>query len=231
MPLYPPAGGGTPASHAASHENGGGDEIDATGLGGSGTPADVLDIPTVETDDTLVLAPDGLGGVEFRAETGGGGGGSRDGAKMFVDAAILTQLTGGGYVWDGVAYDDSSYITVFGTHSPQQVDAAAVVFAVPADGTYRVSGLIMDGGSTGGLQTNAAVRLVSQRTLSSYGYLIAQGIFGCVRGTGGNILGTAFSWEGDLDASSDLYVSFWTALAVTADKIARGSWISILRIA
>lgn len=35
---------------------------------------DILDLPTAETDDTLVLAPDGAGGVEFRAETGGGGG-------------------------------------------------------------------------------------------------------------------------------------------------------------
>lgn len=40
---------------------------------GSSTPADILDIPTAETDTTLVLAPDGAGGVEFRAETGGGG--------------------------------------------------------------------------------------------------------------------------------------------------------------
>jgi hypothetical protein len=34
--------------------------------------ADIL--PTAETDTSLVLAPDGAGGVEFRAETGGGGG-------------------------------------------------------------------------------------------------------------------------------------------------------------
>lgn len=40
-----------------------------------GSPvADILDLTTAETDDTLVLAPDGAGGVEFRAETGGGGG-------------------------------------------------------------------------------------------------------------------------------------------------------------
>lgn len=40
---------------------------------GGGSIADILDLPTAETDDTLVLAPDGVGGVEFRAETGGGG--------------------------------------------------------------------------------------------------------------------------------------------------------------
>lgn len=35
--------------------------------------SDILDIPTAETDSSLVLAPDGAGGVEFRAEAGGGG--------------------------------------------------------------------------------------------------------------------------------------------------------------
>lgn len=36
----------------------------------TGGVTEILDIPTAETDDTLVLAPDGVGGVEFRAETG-----------------------------------------------------------------------------------------------------------------------------------------------------------------
>ncbi len=34
---------------------------------------EILDLSTTELDDTLVLAPDGSGGVEFRAESGGGG--------------------------------------------------------------------------------------------------------------------------------------------------------------
>jgi hypothetical protein len=39
--------------------------------GGSGSSiTEILDIPTAETDATLVLAPDGAGGVEFRAEAG-----------------------------------------------------------------------------------------------------------------------------------------------------------------
>lgn len=53
--------GRTPTAHSASHENGGGDEIEIANLG------------TAETNDTLVLAPDGAGGVEWRAETGGAG--------------------------------------------------------------------------------------------------------------------------------------------------------------
>lgn len=36
-----------------------------------GSVADILDLTTAETDASLVLAPDGAGGVEFRAETGG----------------------------------------------------------------------------------------------------------------------------------------------------------------
>lgn len=39
-----------------------------------GTVSEILDLPTAETDDSLVLAPDGAGGVEFRAEAGGSGG-------------------------------------------------------------------------------------------------------------------------------------------------------------
>lgn len=35
---------------------------------------EITTLPTAETDTELVLAPDGLGGIEFRAETGGGGG-------------------------------------------------------------------------------------------------------------------------------------------------------------
>lgn len=52
------------------------DAHDHTGVPGVGTSIDdILDLTTAETDDTLVLAPDGAGGVEFRAEAGGVGGG------------------------------------------------------------------------------------------------------------------------------------------------------------
>jgi hypothetical protein len=49
-------------------------------------PADILDLPTAETNGALVLAPDGVGGVEFRAESGGGGGG---GALEQIDQTVL----------------------------------------------------------------------------------------------------------------------------------------------
>lgn len=47
--------------------------------------ADILASITTETDTTLVLAPDGGGGVEFRAETGGG-----TGAPTTVDYLVGT---------------------------------------------------------------------------------------------------------------------------------------------
>ena len=48
------------------------DTHDHTGVPGVGAPAEILDIPTAETDDTLRLAPDGAGGVEWAASGGGG---------------------------------------------------------------------------------------------------------------------------------------------------------------
>ena len=49
-----------------------------------GGVADILDLTTAETDDSLVLAPDGAGGVEFRAETGGSGGAAAIGCSGWV---------------------------------------------------------------------------------------------------------------------------------------------------
>jgi hypothetical protein len=50
-----------PTAHAASHEDGGSDEIE------------IADLATAETDDTLVLHPDGAGGVEWGPDLGSGG--------------------------------------------------------------------------------------------------------------------------------------------------------------
>lgn len=62
--------------------------------------ADILDIPTAETDDTLVLAPDGAGGVEFRAETGTGAPDTADylvgTAQAGLSAEIVVGTTPGG---------------------------------------------------------------------------------------------------------------------------------------
>lgn len=51
--------GPAPAAHHATHEDGGSDEIELADMG------------TAELDDTLVLQPDGAGGVEWAAAPGG----------------------------------------------------------------------------------------------------------------------------------------------------------------
>lgn len=52
---------------------------------------EILGLTTAETDDALVLAPDGAGGVEFRAETGGGGSTPPD----CLESVITTDVTMG----------------------------------------------------------------------------------------------------------------------------------------
>lgn len=53
--------GPAPAAHAPTHEDGGSD------------PIEVETLPTSELDDTLVLAPDGAGGLEYHAIPGAKG--------------------------------------------------------------------------------------------------------------------------------------------------------------
>jgi len=84
--------GPVPATHHTTHEAGGMDEIDLTGMHGilgdlqpvdahasthelGGTdPVLVEYLGTAEMNAALVLAPNGTGGIEFRTEAGGGGG-------------------------------------------------------------------------------------------------------------------------------------------------------------
>lgn len=76
-----------------------------TGIGGA--IADILDLDTAETDDTLVLAPDGAGGVEFRAEAAGGGidsGASFPGSPTAGDLFHRTDLTPALWRYDGTRW-------------------------------------------------------------------------------------------------------------------------------
>jgi hypothetical protein len=87
-----PPMGPVPAGHHTTHENGGMDEVSIAGLHGilgdtqpvaahattheqgAADALEVRNLGTSEADNSLVLAPNGTGGVEFRAESGGGGG-------------------------------------------------------------------------------------------------------------------------------------------------------------
>lgn len=142
MPVYAPAltvkeSDGSPTvvpvrtiqvSPGTETDNGAGD---VTWDNGGAGATEILDIPTAETDDTLVLAPDGAGGVEFRAEVGGSGDG-------------FTYLT--------KASDQNRTVTGV-------VDDADLQFAVTAGKIYMVEGyLLCSGNSTvGDFQWNFAV--------------------------------------------------------------------------
>ena len=86
------------------------DTHDHTGVPGAGSPTEILDIPTAEIDDTLVLAPDGAGGVEFRAETGGS---TFSGARAYHNTtqsvgASITPLNLNNEDFDTDTYHDNS---------------------------------------------------------------------------------------------------------------------------
>jgi hypothetical protein len=136
--------GPAPAGHAATHEKLGSD------------PLELLDLATAETDDTLVLAPDGLGGVEFRAETGGGGGPHasthENGGADEVNVAGLS----------GVLADKQDPQTHAARHQPGGSDAMTVD-AAAVTGSLRTIG-------TGALQACAGndARLSDARTPTAH---------------------------------------------------------------
>lgn len=82
--------------------------------------ADVVDLPTAETDDTLVLAPDGAGGVEWRAETGGGGGGGLLAVHRYNPGS------------------DGSYAVTGTTLADLDATNAAITFTAPASGAVLI---------------------------------------------------------------------------------------------
>jgi len=110
--------GPAPAGHHATHENGGMDEIP------------IEDLPTTELDDTLVLAPDGAGGVEFRAETGGGGSGLSETPQTLTDQAAID--------WD-LSLGGAATVTLAGdrtlNEATNMVDGSHASLRIIQDGT------------------------------------------------------------------------------------------------
>ena len=113
-----PPMGAVPANHHELHEEDGSDEIETSDLG------------TTEMNSALVLAPDGTGGVEFRAEAGGGGSGTMFDPQTLTDGAnIAWNLTSGG----------SAKVTLAGNRTldnpTNMVDGAIYRIRIIQDGT------------------------------------------------------------------------------------------------
>jgi hypothetical protein len=87
---------------------------------------EITDLPTAEMDDSLVLAPDGAGGVEFRAETGGG-----VATDAIWDAAGDLAVGSGPDAAEklGVGADSTVLTISASTHVPVWAAPAAVAFS------------------------------------------------------------------------------------------------------
>ena len=119
-----------------------------------GAVADILDLPTAELDDTLVLAPDGAGGVEFRAAAAGSvatdaiwdaagdlavGSGANTAARLALGATngMALRRVSGAVAWDLPPGHEFSYVeftapvTVSAT-----VEASANVVVTAAEITF-----------------------------------------------------------------------------------------------
>jgi hypothetical protein len=148
----------------------------------AGTVAEILSIPTAEMDDALVLAPDGAGGVEFRAEAGGGGGvswvqdASEDGSSFanFTSSSgtwasngtQITQTDGGG------SWERAKYNTVM----PLGFGFIAEVEAQMLDDGR--AGLLLYEGTTGGglsvvVNTNDDVINIDRDAIANIGTIAA----------------------------------------------------------
>lgn len=123
--------GPVPAGHHTTHERGGMD------------PIHIEDLGTAEPDDSLVLAPDGAGGVVFRAEAGGGGGTpTSEVPQVLTDQAAID--------WD-LSLGGAATITLGGDRT---MNAPTNM----VNGTHASLRIIQDGTGTRLLTWNAAFR-------------------------------------------------------------------------
>ena len=157
------------------------DTHDHTGIPGCGAPADILDIPTAETDASLVLAPDGAGGVEFRPEAGGGSityasaqlgspvglntGGFTDilslgslaaGTWLFMASLQCADTVTAGYgvkIWDGTTVFGSGDVVIV-AGNPQRLTLSIICVAVlGGSATVKASGITVANTGTIGSST------------------------------------------------------------------------------
>ena len=120
------------------------DTHDHTGVPGAGSPTEILDIPTAEMDDTLVLAPDGAGGVEFRAESGGGAG------TAILLTFDLASDHSGAALTAGAAFDiiSNQNFTVASASSIVEVSVMGMGFCNSAVSNQYVARANIDSGGT-----------------------------------------------------------------------------------
>lgn len=101
---------------------------------------DIEYLSTAEMDDTLVLAPDGAGGVEFRAETSGG---AFVGARVYK-STDFSHNSSGNYL--AITFNTERY----DTSAIHDTGSNTTRLTAPSTGYYHIGGCIQwDSNSTG----------------------------------------------------------------------------------
>jgi hypothetical protein len=120
---------------------------------------DIVDLPTSETDDALVLAPDGAGGVEWVTPAGGGGG------DHVIDEAILGSAAA---TVDFTSIPDtfrSLFLEIAGASSRTAIEVDELGMRVGTGGTIDTGGnygyhrWLTGAGTTGAGTNSGASRL------------------------------------------------------------------------
>ena len=154
------------------------------------TVSDIVDFPTAEDDDTLVLAPDGTGGVKFRAETGGGGGGD----------------TGARYPVQEKSSGGSSSTSHSATMNAAPTVGNLLLIVAENEGSMDVASIT---------QTNVTWTKVYGTTPTTVPVVeLWKGVIAGSPGTGITV-----AWSGSA-AFGGFHVSEWTGLAGTIDQSA-----------
>jgi hypothetical protein len=193
---------------------------------GASAITDIVNIPTAETDDTLVLAPDGAGGVEFRAGAGGAvatdaiwdaagdlavGSGANTAARLAAgsEGEVLT-IASGVPSWEAASGGGGDYELV---SESVLGSAAADITITGIPNTYKDLVLI---GMARSAQTGSEVSTLRVRvgdgsidTGSNYGFYRA--IHGYGAATNGNLSGFSYAECAicaSADSGSDVFGTF-----------------------
>ncbi len=157
-----------------------------------------------------------------------GGGGALGGAKVYLSADTLQLSGAGGWSFPHTEYDDAGYVTTYGaTGQSGGLNSSATVFALPADGRYRIvwSG-VLKGGTSGMLypldisDTNGGTAINGTQSETD-----------CLGQTGSSPYPTpAFvaEWVGNMTKATNVLASVWSSFA--AATMTAQSWMAIERL-
>ncbi len=175
-------------------------------------------------------------------------GGALNGARVGVFTGSVNELSSAGvqygsYAWPSTSFDTGSYVTTYGaipgTGADDMLNSAAVVFALPSDGTYRISGVLVPN-SAHSLTAAPVLQLVTNANAVGGGSPDGNGGLLLLLPTNSGVVATPqatpFLWAGRLvkgnASSGDLCVGVdMTYDTAGTNPILAGSWMMIEKLA